>query len=75
MIRRMFVFAEREGSIMEVWFDPEGKFYRQARETGKIEGRDPRYDRPRFSRSVNWIASVTIDEDYDFTLQAPRETA
>lgn len=73
---RAFIFATHEGGYLEVWMDPKGEFYREARETGKVTGGRPwAVDAAAFARKVNWIASAVIDEDYDFTLQAPRETA
>lgn len=70
---RVFIFATHEGAYREVWMDPDGQFYRIARERGSVEDAS-NLDRS-FRRKVNWIASAVIDEDYDFTLQAPRETA
>jgi hypothetical protein len=69
----MFVFCEREGGKMEVWFDPAGEAYRRARETGAVP--ENNWDGNASPRNVNWIASVVIEDDFDFTLQAPRETA
>jgi hypothetical protein len=68
---RVFIFATSEGGRMEVWQDPKGEFYQAARTGGSV-AEAGRYG---FSRKVNWIASAVIDDDYDFTLQAPRETA
>jgi hypothetical protein len=67
---RVFIFAQREGSRREVWLDPDGEYYRAARETGAVTA-DVEHS---FPRNVNWIASAEITEDFDFTLQAPRET-
>jgi hypothetical protein len=70
---RVFIFAAHEGAYREVWMDPDGEYYRTARDTGHVEDTN---SRPQaFSRKVNWIASAVIDADWDFTLQAPRETA
>lgn len=66
---RMFIFAVNEGDIMQVWRDPDGSTYREARETGAVL----EYHQS-VPTNVNWIASAVIDDDYDFTLQAPRET-
>jgi len=70
---RVFIFAAHEGARREAWMDPDGEYYRAARVTGRVE--EFSTSTRTFSRPVNWIASAVIDEDYDFTLQAPRETA
>jgi hypothetical protein len=71
--KRVFIFAEAEGAYREVWMDPDGSAYREARETGTVD--DNPWKMSQVRRKVNWIASAVILEDYDFTLQAPRETA
>jgi len=71
--KRYFIFAEREGGQLEVWQDPKGEHYARARRLGYVVER-PLSDL-EFHRRVNWIATAVLDDDYDFTLEAPRETA
>ena len=73
---RVFIFATHEGGYLEVWLDdPDGTYYQEARETGAVQEINHARGGATFPRNVNWIASAVIDKDFDFTLQAPRETA